>query len=159
VLRCCGLMVLAMLADALAVTVGAQSAAPSTDPDPLANYYRNTLIWQNQTTHAIGRLWLNPDGRYFAFFNMGPQAKMPDTHGPFQVQGREGSYTLRAAGAQYRLCLWPQAPRITLGAQVQGELYAGADCYPLAPHPVGDLWSESTDPAGPVYKFWFVRGR
>jgi hypothetical protein len=56
----------------------------------LHDYFHNTLIWQNQASRATGRIWLNPDGRYYAFYNLGPQPKAPDVHGPFQVEGAPG---------------------------------------------------------------------
>lgn len=146
----------ALLAGAM-LAVGTLRAAGA--DDPLANYYDNTLIWQNPATHAIGRLWLERDGHYFAFYNVGAQSQPATPDGPFQVQGREGTYTLRTAGSGWRLCLWPAAPRIRIGAEGQRELYAGADCYLFSPHAVGDSWTESADSAGRDYRFWLARGR
>jgi hypothetical protein len=135
------------------------AAARALDGGVLADYYDNTLIWQNQVTHAVGRIWLNRDGQYYVFYNMGPQARPPDINGPFQVQGRVGAYTLREDGGVYQLCLWPAAPRTRIGAEVQHELFAEGACYRFNLHHPGDVWHESNDTEGRDYKLWLVRGR
>jgi hypothetical protein len=124
-----------------------------------SEYYDATLIWQNQETKAVGRLWLNPGGKYFAFYNLGPQARPPDITGPFQVQGREGSYTLRTSDGGLQLCLWVAAPRQEIGAEQRHELFSEARCYALSPHHVGEVWSETAASDGRSYKFWLVKGR
>jgi len=134
-------------------------ALPLLAAEPLSEYYDNTLVWQNQSTRAVGRMWLNRDGHYFAFYNMGPQAKVPDTNGPFQVQGRQGSYTLREQDGHYSLCLWPAAPRMRIGAEVQHELFSEGACYSFVPHKSGELWMEDNDPGSRSYKMWLVKGR
>ena len=50
-----------------------QAAAPAADP--LAAYYDNTLACQNQVSKAVCRVWLNRDGHYYAFYDLGVQAK------------------------------------------------------------------------------------
>jgi hypothetical protein len=125
----------------------------------LQDYFNNTLIWQNQASGATGRIWLNPDGRYYAFYNLGPQPKPPDVHGPFQIEGRQGTFTLRNEAAGSLLCLWPASPRPELKAQQQHELYSEPMCYPFVPHSVGDIWDDSADPLNRAYKFWLVKGR
>jgi hypothetical protein len=145
----------AVLAVLLAGTAPLQ-AAGMTSP---GNYFDNTLIWQNQATGATGRIWLNPDGRYFAFYNLGPQPRPPDIHGPFQVEGRTGTFTVRSENGAAQLCLSPASPRIELGAQLQHELYSEGMCYGFDPHAVGDSWSATADPLARSYKFWLVKGR
>jgi hypothetical protein len=129
------------------------------DPPALHDYFRNTLIWQNQASRATGRIWLNPDGHYYAFYNLGPQPKAPDVHGPFQVEGRLGTFTLRTEAFGSLLCLWPASPRLELKAQQEHELYSESMCYPFVSHAVGDIWEESADPLHRAYKFWLVKGR
>lgn len=133
------------------------AAKPATT-DPLANYYENTLACQNQQSKAVCRLWLNRDGRYYVFYDLGPQAKMADIDGPFRIEGREGTFTLRRDGGKYQLCLWVAAPRILLGAEREQELFSEARCYPFTPHQVGDRWSQS-DPAGRDNTLWLLKGR
>jgi hypothetical protein len=125
----------------------------------LHEYFENTLIWHNQVTGATGRLWLNQDGHYFAFYNLGPQIKPPDVNGPFQVEGRIGTFTLRTERGASLLCLWPASPRLQLAAQIQHELYSEPMCYDFVPHAVDDVWNESADPLHRSYKFWLVKGR
>jgi hypothetical protein len=132
------------------------AAAPPTDP--LAAYYENTLACQNQESKAVCRVWLNRDGHYYAFYALGPQAKPPDIDGPFRIEGREGTYTLRAEAGAYQLCLWVAAPRIRIGAEKQRELYSEATCYAFTPHKVGDSWSEN-DLSGRSNKLWLLAGR
>ena len=129
------------------------------DGGTLGDYYDNTLIWQNQISRAVGRLWLNRDGRYYAFYNLGSQSRPPDVNGPFQVEGRIGTYTVREDAGQSLLCLWPAAPRTRLGAEIQHELFAENRCYRLPLHRVGDSWTQLDDTDGRAYKYWFVPGR
>jgi hypothetical protein len=145
-----------LLASTLVASAGPLLAG---DLAPLQQYFENTLIWKNQATGATGRIWLNPDGRYFAFYNLGPQPKPPDVHGPFQIEGRLGTFTLRSEGSSSLLCLWPASPRLELGAQLQHEVYSEAMCYEFVPHAIGDSWDEDADPLHRPYKFWLVKGR
>jgi len=105
-----------------------QAAAPAADP--LAAYYDNTLACQNQVSKAVCRVWLNRDGHYYAFYDLGVQAKQPDIDGP----------------------------RIRIGAEKQRELYSEATCYGFTPHKVGESWSEN-DLAGRSNKLWLLAGR
>lgn len=141
----------------LATMLAGKASAAS--PDPLADYYDNTVIWQNQTSRVIGRLWINRDGKYYVFYNMGAQAKPAGINGPFAAQAREGTYTLRSDEGEYQLCLWPAAPRTNIAAATQRELYAEANCYPFRPRSVGDVWTENGDPLNRPYKLWFMSGR
>lgn len=125
----------------------------------LHDYFDNTLIWQNLASGATGRIWLNADGRYYAFYNLGTQPKPPDVHGPFQIEGRFGTFTLRNEAAGALLCLWPASPRTELKAQLQHELYSEAMCYTFIVHAVGDVWNDGADALHPTYKFWLVKGR
>jgi len=126
--------------------------------EPLADYYNSTLFCQNQQTQAKCWLWLNADGNYFAFYDVGPQEQMPDTNGPFRINGRDGTYTLREAEGGYQLCLWPAAPRIKITAESQREIYSEGSCYPFNIHKPGDEWS-GQDLVGRDYKFWLMEGR
>jgi hypothetical protein len=142
---------------AIALWLGAIPARAA--DDALASYFDNTLVWQNQVSKFTGRLWLNRDGKYYAFYDMGEQSVPPDTNGPFRVQGREGTYTLRGSAAPYQLCLWPAAPRIVIGADKANEVYASGRCYEFTPHAAGEQWNESADPTQRSYRFWLRAGR
>jgi hypothetical protein len=113
----------------------APAAAPPADP--LAAYYDNTLACQDQASKAVCRVWLNRDGHYYAFYDLGPQAKQ--------------------AGS-YQLCLWVAAPRIRIGAEKQREIYSEATCYAFTPHKLGESWNES-DSSGRSIKLWLLAGR
>ena len=65
----------------VAPSLGALAA----DADPLAAYYDNTLVWQNQATKAVGRMWLNRDGRYYSFYDVGVQSVPPGAEGALVV--------------------------------------------------------------------------
>ncbi|MFT3906956.1 MAG: hypothetical protein QM718_11670 [Steroidobacteraceae bacterium] len=132
-----------------------KSAAPL---DPLAELYGNTLVCQNQVTKAKCRLWVNPDGKYFAFFDNGSQPNPPDINGPFQIEGREGTYTVRNDTGANQLCLWIAAPRIKLLAEANKEMYSESACYALGAHKVGESWVEK-DASGRDVKFWLMAGR
>jgi hypothetical protein len=134
----------------------APAAAPPADP--LAAYYENTLACQDQVSKAVCRVWLNRDGHYYAFYDLGPQERPPGIDGPFRIEGREGTYTLRTEAGSYQLCLWVAAPRIRIGAEKQRELYSEASCYAFMPHKVGESWNES-DSSGRSIKLWLLAGR
>jgi hypothetical protein len=155
--------ILTLVPTLAAAVLGAVAAAPTlaADEDVLGAYFGNTYIWKNQVSNATGRMWLNADGKYFVFFNMGTQAKMPDDHGngPWQVQGREGTYTLRRGADGMQLCLWPATRRVDIGAAQSGEIYAESKCYDFTPQQVGASWTAKGDAKGRDYKFWLVKGR
>ena len=144
---------------AAAALLPARAQMPGVTRDVLTEYYDNTLIWQDLTTRAVGRLWLDGDGHFFVFYNMGPQPRPPDISGPFQVEGRWGTYTLRHGNGAYQLCLWPAAPRTRIDAEVQHEVFAQSACYPFAAHKPGDVWAQTADTLGRPYRFWLVSGR
>lgn len=147
---------------ALIASLGAAAAdksGKSPQPaDPLADYYANTLVCQNQVTKAVCRLWVNPDGHYFAFFDNGSQPNPPGIEGPFQIEGREGTYTVRNDDGSTQLCLWVAAPRIRLLAESQQQMYSESACYPLAAHKAGESWL-AKDASGRDVKFWLMAGR
>ncbi|MGC3982148.1 MAG: hypothetical protein QM808_12905 [Steroidobacteraceae bacterium] len=146
----------------LLVAMGAMSLTSmqvrAADADPLESYYGNTVACQNQVTKATCRLWLNRDGKYFSFYDVGTQAKMPDSNGPFKINGREGTFTLRKENGNYKLCLWVAAPRIKITAEQQREIYSEGACYPFTPKKVGDSWTEK-DLMGRDVKMWLMQGR
>ena len=126
--------------------------------DPLANYYGNTLFCQNQETQAKCWLWLEPDGNYYAFYYLGRPDSAPAINGPFTVNGRDGTYTLRGDKENYELCLWPAAPRIKINAEQQQEIFAGDGCYPFEIKKVGSKW-DGADLVGRQVRFWLMEGR
>lgn len=149
-------LMLSLAAGAVAVAADKKTPAPA---DPLANYYDNTLSCRNEVTKAICRVWLNRDGKYFVFYNLGAQPKAPDINGPFQINGRAGTYTVRTgASGQVKLCLWVEAPRIKILAEQKQEMYSQATCYPFTPHKVGDKWTEQ-DLQGRELTMWLTEGR
>ncbi len=143
-----------------AAAVACMLAVPASaaDADPLAAYYDNTLVCQNQVTKAKCRLWLNRTGKFYVFYDLGSQPKKPDINGPFQINGREGTYTLRKDGAKYKLCLWPAAPRIYINAEQQREVFTDAGCNDFTPHKLNDSWTDK-DLVGRDVKFWLMEGR
>lgn len=156
IVNCASRMLVALsAAGVLLLSFNTVSAA---DADPLAAYYDNTLVCQNQVTKAKCRLWLNRDGKYFAFYDLGSQSKMPDINGPFQINGREGTYTLRKEDGKSKLCLWIAAPRIKINAEQQREVFSEAGCNDFTAHKLGDTWTEK-DLMGRDVKFWLMAGR
>ena len=137
-----------------ALSVGTVPAA--TPSDALASYYENSLVCQNQKTHAVCHLWLNPDGTYYAFYDLGPQPKPAQIDGPFEIEGREGRYRVVARQGALEVCLQPQPP-VSLAAESAHELFSEAACYAVAPHKVGDKWEISWQ--GAQYTLWLLEGR
>jgi hypothetical protein len=151
----CSLMMTAAL---IQTTAWSAERAVAATTDPLVNYYTNTLTCRNEVTKAICRVWLNRDGQYFAFYNLGAQAKAPDINGPFQINGRTGTWTVRPDGNGVKLCLWVAAPRTKILAEQRQEMYSEATCYPFTPHKVGDKWTEK-DLQGRELTLWLTEGR
>ena len=147
-----------IFASLMTLTASAADKKASAPVDPLANYYSNTLTCRNEVTKAICRVWLNSNGEYFVFYNLGSQSKAPDINGPFQINGRTGSYTVRRDGDGVKLCLWVAAPRIKILAEQNQEMYSAATCYPFTPHKVGDKWTEQ-DLQGRELTMWLTKGR
>ena len=137
-----------------ALSVGTVPAA--TSADALASYYENSLVCQNQKTHAVCHLWLNPDGTYYAFYDLGPQSKPAQIDGPFEIEGREGHYRVVPRPGVLEVCLQPR-PSVRLAAQSAHELFSEAACYAVAPHEVGDKWV--TRWRGARYTLWLLKGR
>ena len=132
------------------------SGAADSSGDPLTGYYGNSLVCQNQKTHAVSHVWFDPDGRYYAFYDLGPQAVPARIEGPFEIEGWEGRYTLAREGAAAKVCL-ATLPAMKLAAERTRELFSEAVCYELAPHHVGDKWS--IEWAGARYTLWLLEGR
>lgn len=122
--------------------------------------YDNTVYFQNQGSLVSGSLWLNQDGSYVVYFNRGVQKTVPQSAaGPFQFEGREGSYTTRIMGGKTQACLKPDdAAGFTYNAEKAGEIYAGTGCYDLPALAVGTsgLMKKSD---GKTYKMWLLAGR
>jgi hypothetical protein len=125
-------------------------------PDPLASYYGNSLVCQSEKTGAVCHIWFNPDGRYYAFYNLGPQSGPAQIDGPFQIEGREGQYKVEGKPGAFKVCLTPQ-PAVRLEAESAHELFSEEACYPVAPYEVGDKWATQWRDA--QYTLWLLKGR
>jgi hypothetical protein len=138
-----------------ALAVGSASA---TDLTPLRSFFDNTLVCQDHETKAVCHVWFNGDGTYYVFYDLGPQPKPASIEGPFQFEGREGTYSLHEQAAGVEVCLQPAMPVVLLAAQNAHEFLSEMECYPLALHAVGTRWQQS-DRRGRQYTFWLMPGR
>jgi hypothetical protein len=138
--------------------VTATPRAIAADFTPLQSFFDNTLICEDHDTKAVCHAWFNSDGRYYVFYDLGPQPKPASIDGPFQFEGREGRYSLKLKGAGVEVCLRPAAPVVALAAQRAHEFLSDATCYPLALHNVGTRWQQA-DRRGREYTFWLLAGR
>ncbi len=134
---------------------GCGAAVPSASA-VLSHYYGNSLVCRNEKTRAICHVWLDADGRYDAFYDLGAQGKPVGIHGPFEIEGREGRYTLRRRSGAFEVCLQPQPP-MKIEAERAHELFSQAACYPLSRHRVGDQWEVEWQ--GVRYTLWLLAGR
>jgi len=140
--------------------VGMNGAVRAADNDPLASYHSNSLVCLDTITKAscyiwIGSVWKDGDHDYVVMWDRGAQREPPTVGGNFRLEGREGTYQLKGS----RICLTPQHNRQkTYKAEQQGELYAGAGCYEIAAHAVGDKWTQ-VDSMGREVTFWLLKGR
>lgn len=111
----------------------ASAAIAAHAPDPLANYYGNTLISERLINRSGGggaaHVWLERDGSYISF--------------DVTTGGRHGTYSLKGGPGAYQLCMNYPAPMGTL-------------CYPIQPRHVGEVWIVG-DP-GTLGKNTLVRG-
>jgi hypothetical protein len=153
-----GSFLLAACAALAVLTVGVTPVAIAADFTPLQSFFDNTLICQDHDTKAVCHVWLNSDGSYYVFYDLGPQPKPALINGPFQFEGREGTYLLKAQAAGVEVCLRPSAPVVALAAQRAHEFLSEAQCYPLALHNVGARWQQA-DRRGREYTFWLMAGR
>jgi hypothetical protein len=145
---------------ALSLLILAGAPVFSADSLELAvqSYLGNTLVCHNPTSGVVCRLWLNADGRYFVFFNRGALEGPATLQGPFQIEMREGRYTVRSDSIVPQLCLWPAAPRIKLDVEAEREIFSAAECYALPQLTVGQT-VPGRDAAGRVVQFWLLAGR
>ena len=137
-------------------SAGVCAAAARNSSVVLAGYYGNSLVCRNEKTRAICHVWLDADGRYYAFYDLGAQGRPAGIHGPFEIEGREGRYTLRGRSGTFQVCLHPNPP-MKIGAEQARELFSRAACYPLAIHRVGDEWEIGWH--GQRYTLWLLAGR
>jgi len=149
------LLTLVLLALALGLAPKARAQTVGAE-----NFFNNTIYYQNQKTLVSGALWLDPDGTYIVYFNRGGQKIMPQSAaGPFQFEGREGTYTTRIVGKDTEACLKPDTSTpFTYYTEKDGEVFAGTDCYALPALAVGTR-EIKTLPDGKSYKFWLLAGR
>jgi hypothetical protein len=135
-------------------------AALAADVDPLESYHSNSLACLDNVTKAtcyiwIGSVWRDGDRSYLVMWDRGPQTEMPTVGGNFRIEGREGTYRLKAG----QLCLTPlRNDHKRYAMAEQGELYAGSGCYEIAAHNVGEKWTQ-TDARGRTVTFWLLKGR
>jgi hypothetical protein len=144
---------------AAALVILSLPAARASGLNPLASYFNATLLCKDQTSGVICHMWLDPDGRYFVYFDRGAQQVMPEAGGNFRLEGRHGNYRLSGRGATRKLCLKPDAtPGKTFQVEQSGQQYAGKGCYSLELHQPGEHWVQR-DAAGKSYQMWLVDGR
>jgi hypothetical protein len=141
----------------IALTVGTPSVTAA-NLTSLQSFFQNTLVCQDHETKAVCHVWFNDDGGYYVFYDLGAQSKPASIEGPFQFEGREGTYSLREQTAGVEVCLHPAVPVVPLAAQKAHEFLSEAECYPLALHAVGARWQQS-DRRGRQYTFWLMAGR
>jgi hypothetical protein len=123
------------------------------------DYDGNTLLCRNESTRAVCHLWLYADGRYFVFYDRGPQQVMPAAGGNFRIEGRRGRYRLLPAASGFEVCLSPEpVPGKEFQIEKSGELFAGSACYELQRRSAGESWTQATG-NGQTYRMWLVRGR
>lgn len=145
------LLLLATVAASAAIGAAPRAAIPSV-------YYGNTLVCRDAQANITCHVWFDSDGRYYVFFDLGKQPQPATPHGPFQFEGREGTYTVRMGRQGLEACLHPSSPKIELVADQRHALFAGAACYVVPRHALGDQW-QYTDTRGQPYTLWLLAGR
>jgi hypothetical protein len=121
------------------------------------HYLGNTLVCQDTTDGATGRLWLNADGSYRIFYDRGHPTVPQSATAP--IEERQGTYTTSFGLNGNEVCMTPDASIVQRGQIEQdGEIYAGSACYPLPLKAVGQTWT-TTDAAGHSYRMWLQQGR
>ena len=153
-----GSFFLAAVAALAVITPEVTHVAIAADYTPLQLFFDNTLICQDHDTKAVCHVWFNRDGSYYVFYDLGPQPKPALIDGPFQFEGREGTYLLKVQAAGVELCLRPAIPVVSLAAERTHEFLSEAECYPLALHNVAARWQQA-DRRGREYTFWLMAGR
>lgn len=144
----------------LLIAAGGCGALAQAADDPLSNYHGNSLVCLDSVTKAtcyiwFGSVWKDGDQSYMVMWDRGVQTELPTVGGNFRIEGRDGTYKLKGG----QLCLSPKSnPKKSYAMEKQGELYAGSGCYEVAPHAVGDKWTQK-DAQGREVTFWLLKGR
>lgn len=138
-----------------ALTIGGGAVAADA---PSSQYFNNTLLCQNTSNKAFCRLWLNPDGSYQLYYRFGKQPKMPEADGPFEMEGRDGTYTASSEGAMLNICLKPNPVGIPLQMETAHVFFGEQRCYEVEQHRFNDTWQQQ-GPDGKTYQLWMLEGR
>jgi hypothetical protein len=153
--RRCAARLIVWACSALVASTTSVTAANLTS---LQSFFENTLVCQDHETKAVCRVWFNDDGGYYVFYDLGAQSKPASIKGPFQFEGREGTYSVNEQTDGVEVCLHPATPVVSLAAQSAHEFLSEAECYALVLHAVGARWQQS-DRRGRQYTFWLMAGR
>ncbi|HTP40426.1 MAG TPA: hypothetical protein VMI92_12740 [Steroidobacteraceae bacterium] len=138
---------------ALALLPAAGHAAPS----PAAAYFGNSLLCKAASTGAVCQLWLDENGKYAVFYDSGKKAYVKGVDGPFQYEGRQGTYTASAVKDGLKVCLKPEADHPPRPRGASPALFHDAGCVTLPTHATGELWDFSYQ--GETYKMGLIKGR
>lgn len=131
--------------------------ATATQSDELQIYDGNTIVCQDVTNLAVCRIFLNADGTYEAFYFFGKQPKMPEADGPFEQEGREGTYVVARAAGQSWVCIKPAPVGVSMQMETGHEFFGEEACYALSAHKLGDKWTQRS--LGKQFTLWLLEGR
>lgn len=133
---------------------------PLTSPaaeSPAAAYFGNSLLCKSAKTGAVCELWLDESGKYAVFYDSGKKAFVTGVNGPFQNEGRQGTYTAKAGKDGLKLCLKPETDKPPRPKGASPALFHDAGCLTLPAHAVGELWDFTWQ--GETYKMGLIKGR
>ena len=142
---------------ALALAPFAIAGRAHAQSDAASPYFNNSLLCKSQSSGAVCDLWLDAGGKYMVFYDSGKKAYVKGVDGPFEYEGRQGTYTAVVAPDGVRLCLKPEADHPPRPRGNSPALFHDAGCVTLPSHPVGDLWDYSY--RGETYKIGLIAGR
>lgn len=135
----------------LSVATGVHAA------DSAADFYGNSLLCKDAGSGAVCDLWLDASGRYAVFYDTGVKAYVKGVRGDFQYEGRTGRYTATATDGGLRVCLTPDADTPSRPTKHAMPLFYDAGCIVLPHHPLGELWSFTSN--GQQYRMGLLAGR
>jgi hypothetical protein len=130
--------------------------AKAADTSAASAYFGNSLLCKS-AAGGVCDLWLEPSGEYSVFYDSGKKAFVKDVTGPFQYEGRKGTYTASRADGGVQICLTPEAENPPRPSGASPALFHDAGCVTVPDHPLGEVWNFTFQGEG--YKVGLIKGR
>ena len=142
------------------IIIAAMALAPiaaHAQTGPASAYFGNSLLCKSQSSGGVCDLWLDASGKYAVFYDTGKKAYIKGIEGPFENEGRQGTYTATAIGNATEICLTPEIDTPPRPRGNSPSLFHDQGCVTLPNHPAGQLWDFTYQ--GETYTMGLIKGR